>query len=61
MRRILAFAALLALLAVAQAPAQQVAPVDAPTVAQVAVSGNQFLRDDTLLFYVSTKPGDRYD
>ena len=61
MRRILAFAALLALLAVAQATAQQVAPVDAPTVAQVAVQGNQFLRDDTLLFYVSTKPGDRYD
>lgn len=41
--------------------AQEVAPPDAPVVEQVSVTGNQFLRDETLLFYVSTKPGERYD
>ncbi len=30
-------------------------------VALVDVQGNQFLQRDTLLFYVSTKPGDAYD
>ena len=39
----------------------QVAPVAAPRVALVDVQGNQFLQRDTLLFYVSTKPGDAYD
>jgi len=32
-----------------------------PVVESVIVSGNQFLQPDTLLFYVSTKPGERYD
>lgn len=40
----------------AQALAEQAAPV-----AVVEVQGNQFLQRDTLLYYVSTKPGDRYD
>lgn len=34
---------------------------DEPRVALVDVQGNQFLQKDTLLFYVSTKPGDSYD
>ena len=34
---------------------------DAPVVEQVEIARNQFLQKDTLLFYISTKPGDRYD
>ena len=30
-------------------------------VAQIEISGNQFLQRETLLFYVQTKAGDRYD
>ncbi len=40
----------------AQAAEDQAAPV-----ALVEIQGNQFLQRDTLLYYVSTKPGDRYD
>jgi outer membrane protein insertion porin family len=39
----------------------QEAPPAAPRVASVDVQGNQFLQRDTLLYYVSTKPGDAYD
>lgn len=35
--------------------------LDEPVVALVDVQGNQFLQRETLLYYVSTKPGDRYD
>jgi outer membrane protein insertion porin family len=41
------------------AVAQQAA--DAPVVASIDVAGNQFLQRETLLYYVSTKAGDRYD
>ena len=33
----------------------------APVVGQVEILNNQFLQKETLLFYVSTKPGDRFD
>ena len=33
----------------------------APVVEHVDISRNQFLSAETLLFYISTKPGDRYD
>ena len=41
--------------------AQEEAPASAPVVAGVDIVNNQFLQRETLLFYVSTKPGDRYD
>jgi outer membrane protein insertion porin family len=34
---------------------------EAPRVEAVEIANTQFLQKDTLLFYVSTKPGDRYD
>src|SRR5688572_14693151 len=34
---------------------------DTPTVERVEVRGTRLLLKDTLLYYVSTKPGDRYD
>ncbi len=34
---------------------------DAATVAQVEIRGNQYVQTETLLYYVSTKAGDRYD
>jgi outer membrane protein insertion porin family len=36
-------------------------PRPAPVVERVEVSQNQYLKTETLLYYVSTKPGDRYD
>jgi outer membrane protein insertion porin family len=45
----------------APATAQEEAPADAPVVERLDVQGNQYLQKETLLFYVSTKPGDRYD
>ncbi len=33
----------------------------APTVVAVEVAGNQYLQQETLLFYISTKPGQAYD
>ncbi len=33
----------------------------APLVEAIEVVNNQFLQTDTLLFYIQTKPGDRYD
>jgi outer membrane protein insertion porin family len=41
--------------------AQTVEAPKTPVVALVDVQGNQFLQKDTLLFYVSTKPGEPYD
>jgi outer membrane protein insertion porin family len=34
---------------------------EAPIVEEVDIRGNSYLQKDTLLYYVSTKPGDRYD
>jgi outer membrane protein insertion porin family len=39
----------------------QEAAAQAPLVQSVDVLQNQFLQTETLLYYVSTKPGDRYD
>jgi outer membrane protein insertion porin family len=36
-------------------------PAEGPLVDRVEIRNNQFLPKETLLFYVSTKPGDRYD
>ncbi len=47
--------------ALAQEAPQEVAPDVAPLVDRVVVQGNQFLQPETLLYYVSTKPGDRLD
>ncbi len=59
MRRLLA--ALLILSCAAATRAQGVDPAAAPVVEAVEVQGLQYLQKGTLLFYVSTKPGDRYD
>jgi outer membrane protein insertion porin family len=45
----------------APARAQEVAVEDMPVVESVDVQGSQFLQKETLLFYVSTKPGERLD
>lgn len=60
-------AAALSLFLAAQAGAQTPPPDDdavaatAPIVERVDVARNQFLQRETLLFYISTKAGDRYD
>ena len=41
--------------------AQEEADPNAPTVEAVDIVRNQFLDKETFLFYISTKPGDRYD
>lgn len=47
---------------VAVAPASAQALVDQPpTVERLDIQGNQYLQKETLLFYVSTKPGERFD
>ena len=64
MTRSLMFALFLSVAAFVPAPAQELAPAApaaAPIVESVSVQGNQFLEPETLLFYVSTKPGERYD
>jgi len=43
------------------ASAQEAAPDEAALVARVEVANNQYIPRETLLFYVSTKAGDRYD
>jgi outer membrane protein insertion porin family len=48
----------------APAPQEAAAPAPespAPIVEAVEISNNHYLQRDTLLYYVSTKPGDRYD
>jgi outer membrane protein insertion porin family len=59
-------AALLAAVAVSlvagrTAAAQEAAPEQSAIVERVDVANNQFIPKETLLFYVSTKAGDRYD
>lgn len=34
---------------------------EAPVIERIEIQGNQFLQRETLLFYVASKPGDRYD
>jgi outer membrane protein insertion porin family len=41
--------------------AQDSAPEQLPIVERVDILNNQFVQKETLLFYISTKPGDRYD
>jgi outer membrane protein insertion porin family len=43
------------------AAAQEEADPNAPIVERIEISNNQFLQKETFLFYISTKPGDRYD
>jgi outer membrane protein insertion porin family len=52
---------LLCLLSAGGAAAQEEADPNAPIVAKVDIVRNQFLDKETFLFYISTKPGDRYD
>jgi outer membrane protein insertion porin family len=54
-------ALLLALAAAAGSAAQEPSPDTLPPVESVSIQGNQFLDPGTLLFYVSTKAGERYD
>jgi outer membrane protein insertion porin family len=42
-------------------PAGAQEEAEAPVVENIEVQGNQYLQRETLLFYVTTKPGDRYD
>ncbi|HEY5908544.1 MAG TPA: POTRA domain-containing protein, partial [Vicinamibacteria bacterium] len=45
-----------------QAPAREAPETsEAPLVDRVEIQNNQYLQRDTLLFYISTKAGDRYD
>jgi outer membrane protein insertion porin family len=44
-----------------RAAAQEEAEANAPVVETVDIARNQFLQKETFLFYISTKPGDRYD
>jgi len=46
---------------VAAWPAVAQEPPAAPVVERVEILRNQYLQTETLLYYVSTKPGDRYD
>jgi outer membrane protein insertion porin family len=41
--------------------AQEEADPSAPIVERIDIANNQFLQKETFLFYISTKPGDRYD
>ena len=50
-----------ALLFAGPAPAQEEADPGAPIVERVDIMRNQYLDKETFLFYISTKPGDRYD
>jgi outer membrane protein insertion porin family len=56
-------AAALVILLAGEARAGQEPELDAPAplVERVEISRNQFLSAETLRFYISTKPGDRYD
>jgi outer membrane protein insertion porin family len=47
--------------AAAAAAEPEEATENLPLVERVEVNGNQYLQKETLLFYVSTKPGERYD
>ncbi|HEY5908301.1 MAG TPA: POTRA domain-containing protein, partial [Vicinamibacteria bacterium] len=41
--------------------ATEPAAAEAPLVDRVEIQNNQYLQRETLLFYISTKAGDRYD
>jgi outer membrane protein insertion porin family len=41
-------------------PAQE-PPAEAPVVERIEILNNQYLQRETLLYYISTKPGDAYD
>jgi outer membrane protein insertion porin family len=58
-----AASALIAALALTEAEVREACADEpaAPAVESVQVRGNQYVRTETLLYYVSTKPGDRYD
>ena len=58
-----ALLACVAVLAARPLRAQDEVPdaAEAPRVARVEVQNNQYLQGETLLFYVATKAGDRYD
>jgi outer membrane protein insertion porin family len=62
-KRILTMAALAAVWLALPGPlaAQEEADPNAPVVERIDISNNQFLQKETFLFYISTKPGDRYD
>jgi outer membrane protein insertion porin family len=60
MKTLLSLSALWLCGAVSAASAQELLN-QAPVVEKVDVQGNQFLQKETLLFYVSTKPGERFD
>ena len=53
--------ALILALFAAGAPALFAQGSEGPVVERVEVQGNRFVQTDTLLFYISTKPGERYD
>jgi len=55
----LGLAVLLPALATAQPPPE--AARDPPVVGRLEIARNQYLSPETFLFYISTKPGDRYD
>ena len=57
--RLFLFASVVA--AAAPAFAQEEADPNAPVVERVDIVRNQYLDKETFLFYISTKPGDRYD
>jgi outer membrane protein insertion porin family len=59
--RSLLLGASLTLAAGLRASAQEPAPETLPVVESVSIQGNQFLDPATLIFYVSTKAGERYD
>ncbi len=59
MKRLLVVATSLCLLAPPGGARAQEGPV--PIVERVEILNNRYLQTETLLFYVSTKPGDRYD
>jgi outer membrane protein insertion porin family len=58
---LLAVAAFMACAAPSAATVPAVSQDEAPLVERVELVGNQFVQKETLLFYVSTKAGDRYD
>jgi outer membrane protein insertion porin family len=60
-RRAPAGALTLALVGLGAAPSVAQDAEAVPPVSRVEIRGNTFLPRETLLFYVSTKPGDRYD
>jgi outer membrane protein insertion porin family len=56
-----ALAAAVCLSAPSPSLAQEEADANAPVVERIEIANNQFLQKETFLFYISTKPGDRYD